>query len=460
LGKNVRLPNGWRPRDYQLPSWQYLEDGGKRALLFWHRRAGKDDVGMHWAACSAFLRVGTYWHMLPEASQARKAIWDAIDSHTGIRRIDAAFPHDIREITRENEMFIRFRNGSTWQVVGSDNYNSLVGSPPVGVVSSEHALSNPAAWAYLRPIFRENHGWFLGITTPRGKNHAYEMYRAHTDDPEWFTQVLPATKTGVFSPQELEAEREEYCAEYGEDHGAALFEQEYYCSFDAAILGSFYAGELAKARADGRIGAFPWIEELPVFVGGDLGRQDSTALWFWQVIGGAPRFIDYHESNTKDVPFYVELLRDKPYRYAAPPLWLPHDARAETLASPRSVQRQFRDAGFANRIVPSKDMQDGIQAARATLRICTIDDEHCGGGLEALLEYRRMWDDERRVFSNTPLHNWASNGADGFRYASIAWRIDQKPAAPEPAVWALQAGVRAPTFDYVRSVVARRRNQL
>lgn len=455
----VRLPNQWEPRAYQRPAWDYLERGGLRALLFWHRRAGKDEVGLHRAACAAFERVGGYWHMLPEASQARKAIWDAVNPHTGKRRIDEAFPHAIRDVTRENEMFIRFRNGSTWQVVGSDNFNSLVGSPPVGLVSSEHALCNPAAWGYLRPVLRENGGWFLGITTPRGKNHAHDMLQAHRSDPEWFTQVLPATLTGVFEPGVLEAERREYHAEYGPDHGEALYQQEYLCSFEAAVLGAYYAAELADAKAQGRVGHFPHIPGIPVRVAGDLGRRDSTALWFWQMVDGRPRFIDYHESNTKDVPFYVELLRSKPYEYAEPPLWLPHDGRAETLAAPRSVQRQFSDAGFRSRILASRDLEDGIQAARATLRVCEIDAVACEDGLEALTEYRRIWDSERRVFSNTPLHNWASNGADGFRYASLAWRLDAKPDPRREPVFQLQAGVRTPTFNEALGIVARRRSQ-
>jgi hypothetical protein len=439
--------------------WDYLETGGRRALLFAHRRFGKDDIGMHRAACAAFERVGTYWHMLPEASQARKAIWDAVDPHTQRRRIDVAFPEAIRETTRENEMFIRFRNGSTWQVIGSDNFNSLVGSPPIGLVSSEHALCNPAAWAYLRPILKENGGWALFITTPRGKNHAYEMLQAHRNDPAWFTQVIPATNTPVFSAQDLDEERQAYQREYGVDQGESLFQQEYLCSFDAAVLGAYYAAELADATAEGRIGRYPHVPELPVFVAGDLGRADATAFWFWQIVEGAPRFIDYHESNTKDVDFYVQLLRAKPYRYADPPLWLPHDARAETLASPRSVQAQFRAAGFRARIVPSKDLQDGIQAARQTLDACTIDAEACAVGLEALGEYHRIWDTERRVFADKPLHNWASNGADGFRYASIAWRVDRKPEAPKPPVFALQAGVHYPTFDEIRGIVSRRHQE-
>ena len=134
----VILPaNGWTPRPYQLGIWKYLEDGGKRGVAVWHRRAGKDDVALNWAAVGALQRVGNYWHMLPEAAQARKAVWDAVNPHSGLRRIDEAFPESLRATTRDNEMLIRFKNGSTWQVVGSDNYNSLVGSPPIGIVFSE-----------------------------------------------------------------------------------------------------------------------------------------------------------------------------------------------------------------------------------------------------------------------------------------------------------------------------------
>src|SRR5580765_7837625 len=122
----ISLPNNWQPRPYQANLWRYLEQGGKRAVAIWHRRAGKDDVALHWTAVAAHQRTGSYWHMLPEASQARKAIFDSINPHSGKRRIDEAFPRELRELTRENEMFIKFKSGSTWQLVGSDNYNSLV----------------------------------------------------------------------------------------------------------------------------------------------------------------------------------------------------------------------------------------------------------------------------------------------------------------------------------------------
>ncbi len=169
----ILLPYNWQPRDYQMPLWKYLEGGGKRAINIWHRRAGKDDVCLHWAAVSAFERPATYWHMLPEYSQGRKAIWAAVNPHTGKRRIDEAFPRALRETTNENEMFIRFKNGATWQVVGSDRYDSAVGSPPAGVTFSEWALANPAAYAYLAPILLENNG--CGIIDTIERHRSIEM---------------------------------------------------------------------------------------------------------------------------------------------------------------------------------------------------------------------------------------------------------------------------------------------
>jgi hypothetical protein len=155
----ITLPNNWRPRSYQMRAWSALEAGCKRVALIWPRRAGKDETALHWTACAAMQRAANYWHLLPKANQARKALWDAVNPHTGKRRIDEAFPLDIRETTREQEMMIRFINGATWQVVGSDNFNQLVGSPPVGLVLSEYAISDPHAWDYLSPILRENGGW-------------------------------------------------------------------------------------------------------------------------------------------------------------------------------------------------------------------------------------------------------------------------------------------------------------
>ena len=187
----IRIPNNWAPRDYQMNVWRYLERGGKRAICVWHRRAGKDDVCLHWAAASMIDKPATYWHMLSAFSQGRKAIWTAVNPHTGKRRIDEAFPHELRVNTNESEMFIRFKNGSTWQVVGSDRYDAAVGSSPAGITFSEWALSNPSAWAYLAPIVIENDGWALFITTARGRNHAKSMLDMAQTRDDWFPRCCP-----------------------------------------------------------------------------------------------------------------------------------------------------------------------------------------------------------------------------------------------------------------------------
>ena len=415
----ITLPaNSWRPRDYQLPAWKYLERGGKRAICIWHRRAGKDDVCLHWAASSAMQRVGNYWHMLPEASQARKAIWEAVNPHTGLRRIDEAFPRELRETTREQEMMIRFVNGSTWQVVGSDNYNSLVGSPPIGIVFSEWALADPASWAYLRPILLENDGWALFITTPRGRNHAARFYFGAKDDPLWFTDIRKATDTSVFTADQLDQELNEYIREFGPDEGESRFNQEYLCDFEAAIPGAYYARLMRQAEEDGRIGNVPYEPSLPVYISWDLGVGDSTALWFAQVLGREVRLIDYYETSGVGLDHYVKMLREKPYVYAND--ILPHDIEVRELSSGKSRLETLYSLGRRDaRVLGNVKVDDGINAARNLIPRCWFDARRCERGIDALRQYRREWDDKNKVFKPRPLHDWTSHPADSFRYLAL-----------------------------------------
>jgi hypothetical protein len=444
-----------------------MEKGGKHAELIWHRRAGKDEIALHTTACKSFERVGTYWHMLPLASQARKAIWNAVNGHTGKRRIDEAFPHELRKRTNDQEMFIEFVNGSTWQVLGSDNYNAMVGAPPVGLVYSEWALANPAARAYLRPIIAENKGWEFFITTPRGKNHAYRTLNAARNEPGAFAQVLSARETGIFNDDQLEKLRKAYIADFGEDMGLAMFDQEYLCSFDAAIMGAYYAAEFRHIDQEGRICKVAHDANYPVFTSWDLGRTDDTSIWWFQVIAGEIRIIDFHSSSGKKPDYYagqligrevqIDLIGDDvvptkgdlildcahrlAYRYEKH--FLPHDARAKTLAAKgKSVIEQLAAVlGWDKMdIVPSLSVQDGIQAARNMFPRVYFDEEHCAEGTDALREYRREWDDEKKVFREKPLHNWSSNPADAFRMMAVAWRHEQaKPISKEPDWANLQA---------------------
>ena len=254
----LTLPNNWRPRDYQRPLWDYLEGGGKRAAAVWHRRSGKDDVALHWTAVAAHQRPATYWHMLPLANQARRAVWEAVNAATGKRRIDEAFPKELRESTRENEMLIRFKCGSTWQVLGSDSYDALVGAPPAGIVFSEWSLADPRSWSYLRPILDENNGWAVFIYTPRGRNHGLTTLKLARSSPDWFAEVLTSHDTGIFDADRLATVRRELIVENGEADGAAIFAQEYECSFQAALVGSYYGSLMEAADKEGRIGSVPY----------------------------------------------------------------------------------------------------------------------------------------------------------------------------------------------------------
>jgi hypothetical protein len=173
----IILPaNNWTPRPHQRRAWAEIQ-GGKRAALCWPRRYGKDDFSLHMTACKAFERVGNYAHCLPQANQVRKAIWKAVNPRTGRLRIDEAFPHELRRKTLDNEMMIEFINGSTWQAVGSDNYGALIGSGHVGIVFSEWALSNPSAWAFLRPILADNGGWAFLSPRHAGKTTSTKCSR-------------------------------------------------------------------------------------------------------------------------------------------------------------------------------------------------------------------------------------------------------------------------------------------
>ena len=249
----INLPEVWRARPYQRKLCRYLRDGGRRAIVVAHRRWGKDEVALHWAAQCAMLKpasTGTCCR-----NTARPAGPSGMPS---IRTPAAAastkrFPTSSAKLTREDDMLIRFREGAAWQVVGSDNYDRLVGTPPAGIVFSEWALADPAAWAYFAPILAENGGWALFLTTPRGRNHAAEMFAMAQASPDWFAELQTVEDTGVLTRGQIEEQRREYHAVFGEDAGDALIEQEYWCSWSAAVLGAYWAKEVERAEKDGRI---------------------------------------------------------------------------------------------------------------------------------------------------------------------------------------------------------------
>lgn len=359
--------------------------------------------------------------------QARKAIWEAINPHSGKRRIDEAFPKELRARTDNSSMTIEFKIGSIWKVVGSDNPDSLVGAPPAGIVFSEWALANPSAWGYLAPILAENEGWADFITTPRGRNHVKTMLDMALHSPSWFAEVLTPKQTG-FPVEKVEEQRKEYHSIFGQDVGDALIDQEYWCSFEAAILGAYWGREMVEAENEGRITSVEPDPHAPVHTAWDLGVGDSTAIWWFQVIGPWIYVIDYYEAASKGAGHFCEIVKSK-YFTQDSIAFVPHDAKVREWAgevsedgTPKQRIEVLISKGIHPRLVARHDLEDGINAARQSLPKCKFDAKRCEKGLESLRQYRREWDEDKKVFKRTPLHDWASDGADAFRYLAMAWR--------------------------------------
>lgn len=409
----MKIPTTWTPRPYQLDLWRYLQAGGLRADVAAHRRWGKDEVALHWTASRMVTRPGVYWHMLPETAHARKAIWEAVNPHTGRRRIDEAFPRALRASTRGGDMRIELKNGSVWQVAGSDNYDRLVGASPLGVVFSEWALAKPEAWTYLRPILAENGGWALFLWTPRGRNHAVRAFESRSRDPAWFTLKSPATHTDVFTAEQLAREEADLVAETGSaEEGRARFATEYLVAFDAPAPGAYYGAVLAEADKAGRITTVPHDPSLRVDTAWDLGIDDATAIWFLQEAGREVRVIDYFETSGEGLQAIVrQALADRPFLYGRH--YLPHDVRVRELgAAGRSRLETLAGLGVSPvEVCPAADPEDRVHAVRQMIPMTVFDARRCAAGLDRLRAYRKRWSPALKTFSG-PLHDGASHAAD------------------------------------------------
>ena len=411
-----------------------MQGGGTRAVEVAHRRWGKDDVSLHCTAKKSFQRAGNYWHMLPQFNQCRKAIWEAINPRSGKRRIDEAFPDAIRSATRNTDMYIEFKNGSSWQLVGSDNYNALVGSPPIGITFSEYALSDPQSWAYLSPILEENGGWAMFISTSRGNNHLKRLFDYAKASPTWFAELLKADQTPVFYAAQLEKIRQDLIGSFGEDLGEAMYQQEYFCSFEGARPGAYYAKQMALAAKEGRITDVPWTSGLEVYTFWDLGVDDSTTVWFMQFSGLQIRVIDYYENTGFGLEHYAKVLKEKPYIYGDH--HMPHDVEVRELSSgeyAKSRKEVAEELGIRPIItVPrardSQAVMAGINAGRNILSRCWFDKTKCWQGLSALEGYRAEYNEEKKILSNHPEHSWESHGADAWRTFAAGY----KPVIKDP----------------------------
>jgi hypothetical protein len=395
-----KLP--YEPRIQFLP---YHERANRWTCIVAHRRAGKTVGVVNDTVTRALYtrkKDARYAYIAPYYGQAKMIAWDYLKKGT----------EGIQSKVLESELSVSLMNGSLIRLFGADNIDALRGIYLDGVILDEFADMNPAIWGtVIRPLLSDRRGWATFIGTPKGHNAFYDVREQARNDPDWLYLELKASETGIIPADELEDARKSMT----EDQ----YNQEYECDFEAAIVGAYYGAEMKKASVEGRIGAVPWEESFKVNTYWDIGRNDNTVIWFAQEVAKEIRVLDVYAANGKDVDHFVEVLRSKDYDYDTH--FLPHDAKAKTLATKRSVIEQLAyDHQLKCEIVPRLDLQDGIQATRKLLKRCNFDAEKCYIGIEALKVYQKKYDEENKRYLDKPLHNWASDFADAFRQLALS----------------------------------------
>ncbi len=407
--ESVRPAVDYRPR----PHFEPFHNRSKRwAVIVAHRRAGKTVACVMELLTRALATPkanARYAYIAPYYGQAKAAAWDYLKQYA----------RPVAEKFSESELSVELKNGSRIRLYGADNPDALRGIYLDGVVLDEFADMRASVWGeIIRPLLADRNGWAVFIGTPKGRNKFYELWNAARLDDAWLTLMLRASETKLIPEAEL--------ADARKSMTDPQYEQEFECSFEAAIIGSVYGKDLAKARDAGRIGKVPYDPERLVNVSFDIGYGDATALWFWQTIGNEHRFVDFYEANGEPITHYLGVLRSRGYNYDT--VWLPHDAEGNgKFATGKSITEIVRENRFTVRIVPNMGLEDGINAARLLMAKASIDAAKCEAGLEALVSYR--WDYNNRLdeLKATPVHDWASHAADSFRYAAIAIGLMQAP---------------------------------
>lgn len=409
------------PRSVFLP----LHNRNRRwTVVVAHRRAGKT------VAMCADLVIGAletalpkpqFAYLAPQRDQAKRVAWAYLKDLT--RTFWSKPPN-------ESELKITLHNGhggeSTIYVGGADNYDALRGMYFDGVVMDEMGQMRPSAWyTVLRPALSDRRGWAIFAGTPAGKNLFWNLREEARLNPETHLLMeLPASKTNIIHPDELRDAKAQMTEE--------AFLVEYECSFDAAVPGAYYAKQIGEAYEQGRVGAFAIDPAFPVNLVADLGFTDSCSWWGWQETHDGVRIVDFMEDDNQPIQFYIDWVKSRPYLVNPRGVFLPHDARAKSLQTGKSIIEQFLANGIRPNLVPEMSLQDGIEAARMVLPTCWFDENKTYEGLEHLRAYMREWDERTQTYRNRPKHDQHSHAADSFRYLALAARTAvRKPRRPD-----------------------------
>lgn len=412
---NIILPYNYKARDYQRPFWEAMAKGCKRAVLVRHRRSGKDKDCWNFMIKEAAKVVGVYNYYAPSYKQGKKIIWDSIDS-TGFKVLDHIPKDLIQGSLNSTEMKIRLINGSLIQIIGTQEIDSVVGANPRGCVFTEYSIQDRRVWDLIRPILKENKGWAVFNFTPRGSNHAKELYDMALKQKDWFTQLLTVKDTGVLTEEDIQKERDEGMSE-------DMIQQEYYCSFTLGVEGAYYAKYMYEAREEERIGNIPWDRQTRVYTAWDIGYGDSTSIIFYQICGNEIHIIDYYENHGEGLSHYAGVLHDKPYIYADH--FAPHDIDSHSFSSGLSAKEVASSLGIRFITLPTLKLRvdDGIEAVRGLFPRLWFDEKKTKYLITCLENYRKEFDGKLEVYKNRPRHDKYSHGSDAMRYLALAVKM-------------------------------------
>lgn len=414
--------NRFSPREYQTPIFTALDKGYKKIMAILPRRAGKDVACWNLIIRQALKRTANYWYILPTYAQGRKVIFDSI-MNDGRRFLDF-IPAELIEKKNQQEMKVQLVNGSLIQIVGSDNYDALVGANIAGCVFSEFALQDYRAYQYIRPILVANDGFMVIISTPRGKNHLWELWQIAQNNPkEWFSYRMTVEETNHIPLQLIEQER--MSGEISED----MILQEYYCSFDQGVEGSYYAKYIDRMRVNGQIGIVPWEPGFKVHTAWDIGVRDSTSIIFFQIIGQTIRIIDCYEKSKEGLEHYINVITNKSYTYGKH--IGPHDMKVQEFGSGITRLEKAKQLGIRFTVCDDYGIMDGIESVRSNLPKIWIDEKRCASLIKAIENYRQEFDSKRKIYKSNPLHDSNSHFADALRYLCVSLPKTRDGLTPE-----------------------------
>jgi hypothetical protein len=354
------------------------------------------------------LRPNTkYAYIAPTYKQAKNIAWDILKEYC--LKVDGT-------VFNESGLRVDFKNKSRITLYGADNPDSLRGMALWGVVFDEYSQQPSNIFSeIIRPALADNKGYGIWIGTPKGKNEFWRLYEHAKKDEEWEAILLTVGDTGLIPDKELsDAKKIMTNDEYL---------QEWYCSFESAIKGAYYANDFAKMRDEGRISAVPFLPQLEVHTWWDLGIGDYTTIGFFQLYGREPRLIDYYENHGLGLKHYVDILelKKKNLGYKFGTHNFPHDVEVRELGTGKSRKEVLESLGMKVKTVPNLDIADGINAVRIVLAQLWIDAVKCEKFIDAVSQYRQEWDEKRGCFKNTPLHDWTSHASDMLRYFAVSY---------------------------------------